>query len=132
MAEERIAELKVEGMMCAACTSAIEKALQNLDGVSWVRVNLGGETATAKYDPSKIKLVDIEKAIRDLGYDVIDQQTVLKIGGMACAMCVGAIEAALRKLDGVVDVQVNLAAEKARVTYNPGMVGLEDMKKAII
>jgi len=68
-------------MMCAACTSAIEKALQNLDGVSWVRVNLGGETATAKYDPSKIKLVDIEKAIRDLGYDVIDQQTVLKIGG---------------------------------------------------
>ena len=46
--------------MCAACTSAIEKALQNLDGVSWVRVNLGGETATAKYDPSKIKLVDIE------------------------------------------------------------------------
>lgn len=132
MAEERIAELKVEGMMCAACTSAIEKALQNLDGVSWVRVNLGGETATAKYDPSKIKLVDIEKAIRDLGYDVIDQQTVLKIGGMACAMCVGAIEAALRKLDGVVDVQVNLAAEKAYVTYNPGMVGLEDMKKAII
>ena len=65
MAEERIAELKVEGMMCAACTSAIEKALQNLDGVSWVRVNLGGETATAKYDPSKIKLVDIEKAIRE-------------------------------------------------------------------
>jgi cation transport ATPase len=28
MAEERRTELKVEGMMCAACTSAIEKALR--------------------------------------------------------------------------------------------------------
>lgn len=82
--------------------------------------------------PAKLKLVDIEKAIRDLGYDVIDQQTVLKIGGMTCAMCVGAIEAALGELDGVVEVRVNLAAEKARVTYNPRMVGLEDMKKAIL
>jgi len=30
-----------------------------------------------------------------------------------------------------VDVRVNLAAEKAYVTFNPRMVGLEDMKKAV-
>ncbi len=126
------AELKVGGMMCAACTSAIEKTLLDLDGVSLVLVNLGRETATVEYDPDKLKLVDIEKAIRDLGYEVIEEQAVLKIGGMVCAMCVGAIEAALGNLDGVVDVRVNLAAEKAYVAYNPGMVSLDDMKKAII
>lgn len=118
-------------MVCAACTSAIEKALRNLDGISQVQVNLGSETAAVEYDPDKLRLVDIEHAIRDLGYEVIDQQAVLKIGGMVCAMCVGAVEAALGDLDGVVDVRVNLAAEKAYVTYNRSMVGLEDMKRAI-
>ena len=118
-------------MMCAACTSAIEKAIRNLDGVFQVQVNLGSETAAVEYDGDKLKLADIENAIRDLGYEVIDQQAVLKIGGMVCAMCVGAVEAALRNLDGVVDVRVNLAAEKAYVTYNRSMVGLEDMKRAI-
>ena len=87
--------------------------------------------ASVEYDPEKLKLVDIEKAIRDTGYDVIDQKVVLKIGGMVCAMCVGALEIALKKLDGVVDVRVNLAAEKAYVTFNPRMVGLEDMKKTV-
>lgn len=132
MVEGKRADLKVGGMMCAACTSAIEKALLNLDGVSRVQVNLGSESAAVEYDPRKLKLADIEGVIRDLGYEVIDQQAILKIGGMACAMCVGAIEAALSNLDGVVEARVNLAAEKAYVTYNPSMVGLQEMKKAII
>ena len=132
MAEKRTAELKVAGMVCAACTAAIEKALKNQGGVSRAEINLGTEMASVEYDPEKIKLIDIEKTIRDAGYDVIDQKVVLKIGGMVCAMCVGALEIALKRLDGVVDVRVNLAAEKAYVTFNPRMVGLEDMKKAVL
>ncbi len=132
MAEKKIAELKVAGMVCAACTAAIEKALKNQGGVSRAEINLGTEMASVEYDPEKLKLIDLEKTIRDAGYDVIDQKVVLKIGGMVCAMCVGALEIALKKLDGVVDVRVNLAAEKAYVTFNPRMVGLEDMKKAVL
>jgi Cu+-exporting ATPase len=132
MAEKRISELKISGMVCAACTAAIEKALKNQGGVSRAEINLGTETASVEYDPEKLGLIDIEKTIRDVGYDVIDQKVVLKIGGMVCAMCVGALEIALKKLDGVVDVRVNLAAEKAYVTFNPRMVGLEDMKKAVL
>lgn len=131
MAEDKRAELKIEGMVCAACTATIEKALKKMDGVSLAEINLGTETATVEYDPEKLKLIDIEKAIRDTGYDVVDQKVVLKIGGMVCAMCVGALETALKKLDGVVDVRVNLAAEKASVTFNPGMVSLDDLKKAV-
>jgi Cu+-exporting ATPase len=84
-----------------------------------------------EYDPGKLKLSDLEKAVKDAGYDVIDEKVVLKIGGMVCAMCVGALEIALKKLDGVVEVNVNLAAEKAYVTYNPKMVSIQDMKKAV-
>ena len=126
------AELKIAGMVCAACTAAIEKALRSLDGVALAFVNLGTETATVEYDSQKLRLADLEKAVRDAGYDVIDEKVVLRIGGMVCAMCVGALEIALKKLDGVVEVRVNLASEKAYVTFNSRMIGLADMKKAVL
>ena len=132
MTSNKKAELKVSGMVCAACTAAIEKALRNLDGVAAAFVNLGTETASVEYDPEKLSLNDLEKAVRDAGYDVIDEKVVLKVGGMVCAMCVGALEISLKKLDGVVEVRVNLASEKAYVTFNPRIVGLEEMKKAIV
>lgn len=43
----------------------------------------------------------------------------LEIGGMTCASCVGRVERALRKLDGVATAQVNLATEVAAVAYDP-------------
>lgn len=131
MTESKKAELKIAGMVCAACSSAIEKSLGNLEGVYQAKVNLATESASAEYDPGKVKLADLEKAVRDAGYEVIDEHVVLRVGGMVCAMCVGALEIALKKLDGVTDARVNLAAEKAYVTYNPRMTGIEDMKKAI-
>ncbi|MCX6680252.1 MAG: heavy metal translocating P-type ATPase [Methanothrix sp.] len=126
------AELKVSGMVCSVCTAAIEKALRSLDGVTLAFVNLGTETASVEYDSEKLRLADLEKAVRDAGYDVIDEKVVLRIGGMVCAMCVGALEIALKKLDGVVEVRVNLASEKAYVTFNSRMVSLADMKKAVL
>ena len=131
MTKGKKAELKVTGMVCAACTSAIEKSLRSLGGVSEAKVNLATEIASVTYDPEKLKLLDIEKAVRDAGYNVIDEKVVLKIGGMVCAMCVGALEIALKKLDGVLEVNVNLASEKAYVTYNSRMVSIQDMKRAI-
>ena len=132
MTEGKKAELKVTGMVCVACTSAIEKSLRSLDGVAEAKVNLTTEIASVTYDPRKLKLSDLEKAVRDAGYDVIDEKVVLKIGGMVCAMCVGALEIAIKKLDGVLEVNVNLASEKAYITYNPRMVSIQDMKKAIV
>jgi Cu+-exporting ATPase len=132
MTANKKAELKVAGIVCAACTTTIEKSLRKLDGVTSAQVSLGTETASVEYDPEKLRLVDLEKAIRDAGYDVIDEKVALKIGSMVCAMCVGALEIALKKLDGVVEVRVNLASEKAYITFNPRMVGLEDMKKAVL
>jgi len=131
MSDPKRAELKVTGMACAACSAAIEKALMSQEGVLQAKVNLGTEIATVEYDPEKLKLADLEMAIKNAGYDVVDEKVVLKIGGMACAMCVGALEAGLKRLDGVVDVRVNLASEKAYVSYNPRMVGLEDLKVAV-
>ncbi len=133
MAEDtkKKAEIKVSGMSCAMCSMAIEKSLKEVEGVSDAQVNLGTEKATVEYDPDKVKLPELENAIEEAGYDVINEKVVLKIGGMTCAMCVQAIENGLGRLEGISTVNVNLSSEKAYVTYNPKMVTVEDMKNTI-
>jgi len=124
-------ELKIAGMNCATCAKTIEKSVSQLKGVDSVRANLGNETATVEYNPAKLSLTDIEKAVREAGYDVINEKTTVKVGGMTCATCVATIENSLKKMDGMIDVNVNLGAEKAYITYNPSMTAVADMKKAI-
>ena len=131
MAEPKKTELKISGMTCATCASTIEKALRNLPGVVAAQVNFGSEVAEVEYDSSHVKLDDLEKAVRDAGYQTVNEQVVLRVGGMSCVSCVTTIENALKALDGVVGVTVNLATEKAYVTYNPGLITTADMKTAI-
>ncbi|HQJ79380.1 MAG TPA: heavy metal translocating P-type ATPase [Methanothrix sp.] len=131
MAANKRVLIKVSGMACAACTAAVERSLLNLDGIASASVSLAAETVTVEYDPEKLRLSDMERAIRDAGYDVADEKLVIKIGGMSCVMCVAALEAALLKLDGMVEARVNLASEKAYLKFNPRMMGLAEIKKAI-
>ena len=55
----------------------------------------------------------------------------IRVGGMTCAMCAGAVEKALRQLPGVTTATVNLGSEQADVDYDPEQSGLEPMQKAI-
>src|SRR5699024_11163723 len=48
----------------------------------------------------------------------MDQTNDLDIRGMHCAACATRIEKVISKMDGVIDVKVNLTTEKGRVTYN--------------
>jgi len=43
----------------------------------------------------------------------------LGVQGMTCASCVGRVERGLKKVEGVGDVVVNLATERASVVYDP-------------
>ncbi len=124
-------ELKIIGMTCATCAKTIEKSLSRLNGVADIEVNLNNETAMVEYDATKLKIIDLEKGVRDAGYDVINEKSILKIGGMTCATCATTIENSLKKMDGTIDVSVNLGAEKAYVTYNPNTTTISEMKKSI-
>jgi len=124
-------ELKVSGMTCATCAATIEKSLLSLSGVINAQVNLGNETGMVEYDTTKLKVADLEKAVTDAGYKVINEKAALKIGGMTCATCVKTIEKSLKRLDGISSVTVNLGAEKAYITFNPKIATIADMKKAI-
>jgi Cu+-exporting ATPase len=132
MAEsKKKAEIKISGMHCASCALNVEKFLQSVEGVENAQVNFGTEKATVEYDPEKVELVKIEEKVQDAGYGVVNEQVTLKIGGMTCAMCVQAIEDVLNRIDGVSKVMVNLASEKAYVTYNPLMTSVSQMRDAI-
>jgi Cu+-exporting ATPase len=58
-------------------------------------------------------------------------QETLPILGMTCASCVSRVERSLRKPAGVLTAEVNLATEKATVTYIPGQASHEDLVNAV-
>ena len=75
------------------------------------------------------KLVGV---VRDTGYDADVAETTLAVGGMTCASCVARVEKALRKLPGVVEATVNLATEKASVSYVPKMLTPAQLAEAVV
>ena len=55
-------------------------------------------------------------------------ETRLPITGMTCASCVRRVEKALGKVAGVSGATVNLATEKATVTYDPAIVSADNLR----
>ncbi len=48
-----------------------------------------------------------------------EERIELSIGGMTCASCVNHVSRALRRVEGVDDVSVNLATERASIAFEP-------------
>ncbi len=124
-------ELPVTGMTCASCVRNVERALKKTDGVSDAVVNFATERASVAFDPAQVNLNTLIQRIDDAGYGVAQAVLELPITGMTCASCVRNVERALKKPDGVLDVNVNLATEKATVSYLPGAVRRADLVKAV-
>ena len=56
---------------------------------------------------------------------------MLRISGMTCAACSARIEKVLARREGIGHIAVNLAAEKARVEFDPAVIPLETIIAAI-
>ena len=56
----------------------------------------------------------------------------LDIKGMTCASCVAHVEKGIKKLDGIDMASVNLATEKATVSYDPDSVEASSIIEAVI
>ncbi len=120
--------LPIEGMNCASCVGRVEAALNKVDGVEQVVVNLATERAEIRsHSADPQPLID---AIHRAGYQVPQQVTELSIEGMNCASCVGRVERALQAVSGVTEVSVNLATERATVRGNVELQALLDAVQA--
>lgn len=60
---------EISGMSCGHCVKAVDKALQQLDGVTIDQVAIG--SATVSFDDKQTDARSIAQAIDDAGYQVV-------------------------------------------------------------
>lgn len=146
--------LVVEGMTCGACTSAVEGGLKDKRGVKTVNVSLLSERAIVDYDPSSVTPEQIAEAIEDRGFGatVLDTSTpqngpgglqemenqkskfrvtTVAIGGMTCGACTSSVQSAFKDVDGLVQFNISLLAERAIIAHDPEALPSEKITNII-
>ncbi|KAL4242028.1 cation transport ATPase (P-type) family protein [Abortiporus biennis] len=129
--------LSIGGMTCASCTNAIQEALSNLSGVSDLKINLLGNSATLVVSSPNLTPI-VVNTIEDIGYEaevvastpvtrpvpnahtpsdtpIGPFEATLSIGGMTCAACVNTITEILSQIPGASNVRVNLLGKSGTV-----------------
>lgn len=61
-------KIMIEGMSCGHCVKHVQEALEGLDGVNSVEVNLAEKYAVVE---TTVEDSQLQEAIDDAGYDVI-------------------------------------------------------------
>uniref|UniRef100_A0A7S3QPV9 HMA domain-containing protein n=1 Tax=Dunaliella tertiolecta TaxID=3047 RepID=A0A7S3QPV9_DUNTE len=133
------AKLRVSGMTCASCSSAVEGALGSVAGVKHASVALLQETAEVEFDEGVTEASALVEAVEDCGFDASlvavqgskqreggSQVISLQVFGMTCASCSSAVERALMGVEGVEEARVALTQGEAEVRCQPGQEGIGD------
>jgi Cu+-exporting ATPase len=102
-------------------------------GVEQANVNFASEKAYLTYDPKVTNKKELIETVRATGYDahLETKKAIIRIGGMTCASCAQTIENALKKTEGIVEANVNLASEKAVAVYDVQEIDYEGIKEVI-
>lgn len=109
---------EIKGMHCAGCTSSVKKTLEAMDGVKEADVVLMTEKVVVTYENSEVSFENLMKAVDHIGFELIEPEKnkkTFRVDGMHCSACVGTVEKAIRRVDGVSDAGVNLSTGKAFV-----------------
>ncbi|MGH9923161.1 MAG: heavy metal translocating P-type ATPase, partial [Nitrososphaerales archaeon] len=130
-AMEKRTVIKIGGMHCAGCVTAIQNYVSDLQGVKKCEVNLGAEKAVLEFDPSLVDLATIEKAIEEVGYKVVYEKLTLKVGGITDSSDADKLENRLRNLEGVRYASVNYGNGQILVEYNPALLSLSDLRQIL-
>ncbi|KAK6430698.1 Cu(2+)-transporting P-type ATPase, partial [Oleoguttula sp. CCFEE 5521] len=149
--------LRVEGMTCGSCTSAVESAFTSTPGVGSVTVSLALERAVVVHDTALISAEAIAEAIEDRGFDAevlstdgpaaatVDeageaeellgsekfQATTIRVGGMTCGACTSAVEGAFAGVAGVKGFSISLLSERAVVEHDATILSVENVVEMI-
>ncbi len=132
--------LAVEGMTCGACTSAIESAFKDVAGVQHFTVSLLSERAVVQHDPELLSPEKIAEMIEDRGFGATILETkerkqekrknvgiaqpstattTVAIEGMTCGACTAAVQGGFDGIEGLLQFNISLLAERAVITHDP-------------
>ncbi len=129
-------KLDLIGMTCASCANTIDKVLNRQEGIIKANVNLANDTGIIDYNEEMLDVPKIIDLVESVGYDAkvhIDPliNLTMRVEGMTCAACALNVDRAVRKLDGIDDVNVNIANDKMTLSFDKNKVKLSDVKKAV-
>ena len=149
--------LAVEGMTCGACTSAVESGFKDVPGVKTVSISLLSERAVVEHDTSILSPEAIVGIIEDRGFGatVLETQmlssptfkgyngtppsqpridlitTTIAIEGMTCGACTSAVEGGFKAIEGLVQFNISLLAERAVLVHDPRKLSTDQIIQTI-
>ncbi len=68
--QQHVEVYPIEGMHCGACSSAVERALNRIDGVE-AAVSLPAEAATVRFSEDAVAFEELERAVADAGFTLV-------------------------------------------------------------
>jgi Cu+-exporting ATPase len=82
-----------------------------------------------KFDASPGEFLELKQEVKQKSIQSEEnlKKVEFPVTGMSCASCVARVEKGLSKMEGIADVKVNFASEKATVTFDPTHVHLGDL-----
>ena len=131
MADTRIT-LPVEGMTCGSCAVTVQKRLQEAPGVAEAAVNYATGKATLTIDDTQVRVSDLVRAVREVGYDCTKATVSFPIEGLHYATGLSRLEQEVGALPGVLSALANQATEQLTAEYVPGLVTARDLEEAVV
>jgi Cu+-exporting ATPase len=123
--------LKIGGMHCAGCITAIQNHMSDIEGITKCEVNLAAEKAVLEFDSSLIDLEKIENALKDIGYSAVYEKFSVKITGITDSSDSEKLEKRLLEIDGVKEASVNYGNNQVVIKYNSTLLSISDLRRII-
>jgi len=124
--------LPILGMTCANCVAAVEKTLDQQNGIEKVLVNLSSERAFVSYDLEHINLIDIIATIEGAGYKVATGNINMTLAGLNDPANQRAIEKRMAESFGIIESHANIASERLSLIYIPTIISPTEIREIII
>ncbi|MDO5823155.1 copper-translocating P-type ATPase [Methanobrevibacter sp.] len=131
MARLKSMDLPIEGMHCASCVLSVNKTLAGIEGVEEADADLASNKLHIIVNPKKISYEEIEKLVKNLGFELRCDEMTLKIQGMHCASCTMNVENFLIRLNGIFDVKADLISQSAKIKYDSSKIDIAEIEKVI-
>ncbi len=131
MAKPKHMDLPIEGMHCASCVLSVNKTFEKVEGVEEVDADLASNKLHITVNPKKVSYDEMDKIVKNLGFNLHSDEMTLRIQGMHCASCTMNVENFLIRLDGIFDVKADLTSQSARIRYDSSKVDLDEIEKVI-
>ncbi len=115
-------DLVIEGMTCSACSSRLEKVLNATDGIDSAVVNLALERANVTALRESLNLQGVIEVVRRCGFRVGSESSTYFVSGLDSDEVANHVDATLRGIPGVIDVEMDRAQERVEISLASLMV----------